>query len=138
MVQVPGGRVTESPQSRKTTGGADLPNTKQPAQSAAYDNTVAPFNHDGNDVSGYIGVSSEYRTYSDVRNKPLGTTAERPVFLSDQPETESVRSPEAVADEVPSEDGDGKPKRSARKRAAAKAPEAPHLDNPGEGNKGNE
>lgn len=65
----------ENKTSYKTTGGANVPGsvTKQPKNSYAYDNTKAPFNHDGNDVSGYIGVDDYYRTYSDTRNKPINT-----------------------------------------------------------------
>jgi len=69
------GRVTETATAYKTTGGNNVPAssgvTVQPAASALLDDTKAPFNHDGNDVSGYRNVTSEYRTYADVRNKPL-------------------------------------------------------------------
>ncbi len=70
------GKVVETKTSYKTTGGNDVPAsisgvTVQPAASAILDDTKAPFNHDGNDVTGYRNVTSEYRTYADVRNKPL-------------------------------------------------------------------
>jgi hypothetical protein len=70
------GRITETKTSYKTQGTNNVPAsisgvTVQPAQSALLDNTKAPFNHDGNDVSGYANVTSEYRTYADLRNKPL-------------------------------------------------------------------
>lgn len=75
MAKAPG-RVIETPTTYKTTGGNDVPAsisgvTVQPANSALLDNTKAPFNHDGNDVSGYRNVTSEYRTYADIRNRPL-------------------------------------------------------------------
>lgn len=96
MVQVPTGRVVESDQTRKTVGGADLPNTKQPEDTAAFNNTVAPFNHDGNDVSAYIGVGEEYKTYADVRNKPFGVAGDEPDFL-----VEEVSEPEQVQSAAP-------------------------------------
>jgi len=92
MADVRGGKVTETKTSYKTTGSADLPGTVNPEDSDAYNNTNAPFNHDSNDVSHYVGVSSEYRTYSDVRNKPLGTAADVPDFL---PESMSVEEADA-------------------------------------------
>lgn len=106
MADVRGGKVTETKTSRKTVGSGDLPGTVNPAASDAYNNTNAPFNHDGNDVSKYVGVSSEYRTYGDVRNKPLGTAADLPDFL---PETlsapEGASAPESLPGEsVPVED----------------------------------
>lgn len=84
MVQVPAGRVTETKTTYKTTGTADLPNTKAPDESAAFDNTDAPFKHDAQDVTGYVGVNSEYRTYADDRNKPFPTNAQPPEFLAAQ------------------------------------------------------
>lgn len=69
------GRVIETATTYKTTGGNDVPVssgvTVQPANSALLDDTKAPFNHDGNDVSGYKNVTSEYRTYADLRNRPM-------------------------------------------------------------------
>lgn len=69
------GKVVETKTTAKTTGGNDVPAssgaTVSPANSAILDNTKAPFNHDSNDVTGYKNVTSEYRTYADVRNKPL-------------------------------------------------------------------
>ncbi len=70
------GKVTETKTTTKTTGGSDVPAaisgpTVSPANSAILDNTKAPFNHDGNNVTGYRNVTSEYRTYADVRNQPL-------------------------------------------------------------------
>lgn len=69
------GKVTETKTSYKTQGGDNVPvtsgQTVEPAQSSINDDTKAPFNHDNNDVSGYVAVSPEYRTYADLRNKPL-------------------------------------------------------------------
>jgi hypothetical protein len=61
------GRITETKTSYKTQGTNNVP----ASISGVTDNTKAPFNHDGNDVSGYANVTSEYRTYADLRNKPL-------------------------------------------------------------------
>ncbi len=117
MVNVPGGRVTETKGSNKTTGSNNVPTlpaelsgglTKNPALSAAYDNTDAPYNHDANDVSGYIGVSSEYRTYADARNKPTVVAGEAPVFLSGEDEGGGPMLAESGS-LLTEEDGGGEP-----------------------------
>lgn len=62
--------IAETPQSYKTTGTNNAPApqiTKQPTN----DNSVHPYAIGGEDVTGYVGVDPQYKTYGDTRFKPL-------------------------------------------------------------------
>lgn len=75
-------------------------------QPSEVDQTTAPYNHDGNVVSGYRGVDPAYRTYADARDKPLASA----LFSLSEGEmlSEGTQQPETEL----------KPKASGRRHAA--------------------
>lgn len=117
------GRVTETKTSAKTTGNNNAPGqvTKQPGKGQAYDNTVAPYNHDSNDVTGFVGVDPCYRTYAGTSAKPL-PVGQTTFNLSDESEGDSGDGNElsGTNGEAEAESVDAT-KKAPVKRAPAKA-----------------
>lgn len=97
----------ETAASKWTTGNNYVPGstTVQPGNS----DTDHPYSHDSQDVTGFVGVDPEYRTYSDNKFKPL------PVGQGIEGEevTEEVFSPQLETE--------GKPQTAAQKKAAKAA-----------------
>lgn len=59
----------ETPQSKWTTGDNDVPGST--TVGPGNDDTLHQYAVNSEDVTGYVGVDEEYRTYADAKFKPL-------------------------------------------------------------------
>jgi hypothetical protein len=116
----------DTPTGRKLGGlrGNELPNTLNPGSTWADVNAAnAPYNHDANDVTGFVGVNVEYRTYqgpsASNAGKPfptgahslgegddqLGASLENPSVVQEAAVEEEPKEEPKAKDELPIDDG---------------------------------
>ena len=84
---------------------------------------------EGNDVSNFVGVSEEYRTYASEVDSPGEWDGTEPDNSDEKLAAQAGLSPDEVSDDDESDD-DTAQHRAPRKAAAKKSAEQPPIQNP--------